>query len=176
MLTLFLGVGRTTQLKGGKRLSTVVETVTDMVQPILAAHDFYLSDIEFVKEGGGWYLRVYIDKPGGISLNECVMVSEALSEKLDAADPDPIPQAYFLEVSSPGAERPLRQEADYEAAIGQYIHISLFKKQDGQKVFEGTLAALTPTTLTLTIKDKTRTHSVEFERQAIANARLAIEF
>lgn len=157
-------------------MSTVVETVTDMVQPILAEHDFFLSDIEFVKEGGGWYLRVYIDKTGGISLNECVMVSEALSEQLDAADPDPIPQAYFLEVSSPGAERPLRREADFEQAIGEYIHISLFQKRDGQKVFEGTLKALTPETLTLAVKNKTRVTELEFERQAIANARLAIEF
>ena len=85
---------------------SVVETVTALVKPILDDHHFYLTDVEFVKEGGGWYLRVYIDKTGGITLDECVMVSEALSEKLDAMDPDPIPQQYFLEVSSPGAERP----------------------------------------------------------------------
>ena len=110
---------------------SVVETVTALVKPILDDHHFYLTDVEFVKEGGGWYLRVYIDKTGGITLDECVMVSEALSEKLDAMDPDPIPQQYFLEVSSPGAERPLKHETDYEQAVGDYIHVSLIKKPDG---------------------------------------------
>ncbi len=68
---------------------SVVETVTALVKPILDDHHFYLTDVEFVKEGGGWYLRVYIDKPGGITLDECVLVSEALSEQLDAINPDP---------------------------------------------------------------------------------------
>lgn len=157
-------------------MSTVVDTVKTLVDPILEANHFELSDIEFVKEGGSWYLRVYIDKPGGITLNECVAVSESLSEQLDATDPDPIPQAYFLEVSSPGAERPLKSEQDFENAIGEYIHISLFQKLDGKKVFEGTLKALSATELTLTLKDKARRFDQVFDRASIANARLAIEF
>ncbi|WP_390406706.1 ribosome maturation factor RimP [Lacticaseibacillus jixiensis] len=157
-------------------MSTVVETVSQIVTPILDANGFYLSDIEFVKEGGSWYLRVYIDKPGGINLNECVLVSESLSEKLDAMDPDPIPQAYFLEVSSPGAERPLKTAADFENAVGEYIHISLFAKVDNKKVYEGTLKELSEDTLTLTLKDKARKFDKTFERAAIAKARLAIEF
>ncbi|MFD1394042.1 ribosome maturation factor RimP [Lacticaseibacillus jixianensis] len=157
-------------------MSTVVEKVTEIVDPILEANHFDLSDIEFVKEGGSWYLRVYIDKPGGITLDECVMVSEALSEKLDGMDPDPIPQAYFLEVSSPGAERPLKTDQDFKNAVGEYIHISLFKKQDGKKVFEGTLKALDDDTLTLVLKDKARHFEQAFDRSAIASARLAIEF
>lgn len=91
------------------RLSSVVETVTDLVTPILQDHDFYLYDLEFVKEGKSWYLRVYIDKDGGITLEDCALVSDELSEALDNVEPDPIPQAYFLEVSSPGAERPLKK-------------------------------------------------------------------
>ncbi|WP_125704322.1 ribosome maturation factor RimP [Lacticaseibacillus daqingensis] len=157
-------------------MSTVVDTVKTIVDPILETHHFELADIEFVKEGGSWYLRVYIDKPGGITLNECVLVSEALSEKLDAMSPDPIPQAYFLEVSSPGAERPLKNQRDFENALGEYIHISLFKKQAGQKVFEGFLKALDADTLTLEVKDKARRKTLTFERAGIANARLAIEF
>ena len=86
-------------------MSTVVETVTELVKPILAEHNFYLYDMEFVKEGKSWYLRVYIDKDGGITLNDCATVSDQLSEALDNVEPDPIPQAYFLEVSSPGADR-----------------------------------------------------------------------
>ncbi|KRK13602.1 hypothetical protein FD51_GL000158 [Lacticaseibacillus zeae DSM 20178 = KCTC 3804] len=164
--------------KGGGGLSTqsVVETVTALVKPILDDHHFYLTDIEFVKEGGGWYLRVYIDKPGGITLDECVLVSEALSEKLDSMDPDPIPQQYFLEVSSPGAERPLKREMDYEQAVGDYIHVSLFKKLDGKKIFEGTLKDLKPDQLTLTVKDKSRKFDQVIDRKLIASARLAIEF
>ena len=76
-------------------------------------------------------LRVFIDKEGGIDIEECAFVSEKLSEKLDAMDPDPIPQAYFLEVSSPGAERPLKK-SDYEQAVGKYIHISLYQAVDGE--------------------------------------------
>ncbi|KLI76606.1 MULTISPECIES: ribosome maturation factor RimP [Lacticaseibacillus] len=155
---------------------SVVETVTALVKPILDDHHFYLTDIEFVKEGGGWYLRVYIDKPGGITLDECVLVSEALSEKLDSMDPDPIPQQYFLEVSSPGAERPLKREMDYEQAVGDYIHVSLFKKLDGKKIFEGTLKDLKPDQLTLTVKDKSRKFDQVIDRKLIASARLAIEF
>ncbi|ARY91625.1 MULTISPECIES: ribosome maturation factor RimP [Lacticaseibacillus] len=155
---------------------SVVETVTALVKPILDDHHFYLTDVEFVKEGGGWYLRVYIDKPGGITLDECVLVSEALSEKLDSMDPDPIPQQYFLEVSSPGAERPLKREMDYEQAVGDYIHVSLFKKLDGKKIFEGTLKDLKPDQLTLTVKDKSRKFDQVIDRKLIASARLAIEF
>ncbi|QVI33560.1 ribosome maturation factor RimP [Lacticaseibacillus chiayiensis] len=155
---------------------SVVETVTALVKPILDDHHFYLTDVEFVKEGGGWYLRVYIDKPGGITLDECVLVSEALSEKLDSMDPDPIPQQYFLEVSSPGAERPLKRERDYEQAVGDYIHVSLFKKLDGKKIFEGTLKDLNPDQLTLTVKDKSRKFDQVIDRKLIASARLAIEF
>lgn len=91
-------------------LSSVVETVTELVTPILDEHGFYLYDLEFVKEGKSWYLRVYIDKDGGITIEDCATVSDELSEALDNAEPDPIPQAYFLEVSSPGAERPLKKK------------------------------------------------------------------
>ncbi|KRM72760.1 ribosome maturation factor RimP [Lacticaseibacillus brantae] len=157
-------------------MSTVVETVTELVNPILDEHQFYLTDVEFVKEGASWYLRVYIDKPGGITLEDCVMVSEQLSETLDSIQPDPIPQAYFLEVSSPGAERPLKNETDFNNAIGEYIHISLFKKVNGQKVFEGTLESLSADELTLTVKDKARKVKMTFARPDIASARLAIEF
>jgi len=91
-----------------------VETVTKLVTPILEEQNFELVEVEFVKEGKNWFLRVFIDKEGGIDIEECAFVSEKLSEKLDAMDPDPIPQAYFLEGSSPGAERPLKKESDYE--------------------------------------------------------------
>lgn len=158
------------------RLSSVVETVTDLVTPILQDHDFYLYDLEFVKEGKSWYLRVYIDKDGEITLEDCALVSDELSEALDNVEPDPIPQAYFLEVSSPGAERPLKKEEDYQRAIDHYIHISLYQQINGQKVYEGTLTQLSDKEITLDYLDKTRHRQITIDRQKIAQARLAIKF
>lgn len=158
------------------RLSSVVETVTDLVTPILQDHDFYLYDLEFVKEGKSWYLRVYIDKDGGITLEDCAIVSDELSEALDNVEPDPIPQAYFLEVSSPGAERPLKKEEDYQRAIDHYIHISLYQQINGQKVYEGTLTQLSEKEITLDYLDKTRHRQITIDRKKIAQARLAIKF
>lgn len=153
-----------------------METVHDLLVPILDQHHFELVDVEFVKEGSSWYLRVFIDKPNGIDLEDCVLVNDVLSEKLDSIDPDPIPQAYFLDVSSPGAERPLKKEADFQNALGEYIHISLYQAVDGEKIYQGILKALDQETLTLAIKIKTRQKEVTFNRKEIAKARLAIEF
>ncbi|MEJ1295027.1 ribosome maturation factor RimP [Latilactobacillus sakei] len=157
-------------------MSTVVETVHDLLVPILDQHHFELVDVEFVKEGSSRYLRVFIDKPNGIDLEDCALVNDALSEKLDSIDPDPIPQAYFLDVSSPGAERPLKKETDFQNALGEYIHISLYQAVDGEKIYQGILKALDQETLTLAIKIKTRQKEVTFNRKEIAKARLAIEF
>lgn len=157
-------------------MSSVVETVTELVTPILEEYQFELVDIEFVKEGKSWYLRVYIDKPNGINIEECALVSDQLSEKLDNCEPDPIPQAYYLEVSSPGAERPLKKERDYQRALNSYVNISLYQPIDGCKVFEGTMVELTATELTLVYMDKTRERSVVIPRDKIAKARLAIKF
>lgn len=155
--------------------NTVIQKVNELVQPILDEHNFELFDTEFVKEGPSWYLRVYIDKEGGITLEDCVTVSDALSEALDKCDPDPIPQQYFLEVSSPGAERPLRNEADYQKAVNDYIHVSLYQPVDGKKVYEGTLTKLSDDELSLDWLDKTRHKTVVIPRKLIAKARLAIK-
>jgi len=157
-------------------LSSVVETVTELVTPILDERHFELVDAEFVKEGKSWYLRIYIDKPGGINIEECALVSDLLGEKLDNCDPDPIPQAYFLEVSSPGAERPLKKERDYERALNSYIHVSLYQPLEGNKVYEGTMVDLKPDELTLEYMDKTRQKTIVIPRKQIAQARLAIKF
>lgn len=157
-------------------MSTVVQTVTDLVVPILDSRHFELVEVEFVKEGKSWFLRVFIDKEEGIDIEECAWVSEMLSEKLDSIDPDPIPQAYFLEISSPGAERPLKKEKDYEKAVGSFVHLSLYQAVEGEKQYEGILDAVEAETLTLTYRIKTRTKTQTFERKNIAKARLAIQF
>jgi ribosome maturation factor RimP len=154
----------------------VVETVTELVTPILEEQNFELVEVEFVKEGKNWFLRVFIDKEGGIDIEECAFVSEHLSEKLDSIDPDPIPQAYFLEVSSPGAERPLKKEADYQRALGEYIHLSLYQPLDGEKQYEGFLQSYDNAELILKIRIKTREKEITVDRKNIAKARLAIQF
>ena len=131
---------------------------------------------KYVKEGKNWFLRVFIDKTGGIDINECALVSEKLGEKLDTIDPDPIPQAYFLEVSSPGAERPLKKEEDYEQALGNYINVSFYQTVEGEKQFQGFLESFDKDELTLRVKIKTQEKIMTFERKNIAKARLAIQF
>ncbi len=157
-------------------MSNVVETVKQVVKPILDKHSFYLFDVEFVKENKSWYLRVYIDKQGGITIDDCVLVSDELSEKLDGLDPDPIPQQYFLEVSSPGAERPLRNDEELQQAIGEYVHISLYQNLDKQKAFEGFLVAVSDSTLTLKNDQWGKENQREIPRNLIAKSRLAIKF
>ena len=157
-------------------MSRVVDEVRVGVQPIVEEQNLELVDMEFLKEGKNWFLRIYIDKPGGIDIEECALISEKVSEALDAIDPDPIPQAYFLEVSSPGAERPLKTEADMQNAIGKYVHLSFYQAIDGEKFYEGTLKEVNDDSVVLMIRIKTRTKDIEIERKQIANARLAIQF
>ncbi|GAA6237097.1 ribosome maturation factor RimP [Apilactobacillus micheneri] len=157
-------------------MSEITETVENLVNPILAEHDFYLYDIEFVKESKSWYLRVYIDKKNGINIEDCALVSDELSEKLDSIEPDPIPQAYFLEVSSPGAERPLKKPSDFENAIGEYIHVSLYAPIDGNKIYEGTLKEYNDDDLVININMKGRFKDLSIPKKSIAKARLAIKF
>lgn len=153
-----------------------VEIVGDIVRPIAEEKGFRVVDIEYVKEGKNWFLRIYIDKPGGVDLNDCAMFNELVSEQMDAREPDPIPYAYYLEVSSPGAERPLKTEEDFELAVGRYIHVSLFEPVEKNNVYEGTLKELTDDNMVLSVKDKNKTKDVELKRTNISKARLAIEF
>lgn len=157
-------------------MSNIVTMVTDLVQPVVQDLEYELVDIEYIKEGKNWFLRVYIDQPQGVSLEDCALVSEKVSERLDQITPDPFPHAYFLEVSSPGAERPIKTEKDFQNAVGKFIHISLYEPIDGEKVYEGILKDLTEESLTLTVRIKTRTKDMELDRAKIAKARLAIQF
>ncbi|USS87356.1 ribosome maturation factor RimP [Fructilactobacillus hinvesii] len=156
--------------------SEIIAKVTETVEPILAAAGFYLYDIEFVKEGGSWYLRVFVDKDGGITLDDCVLVSDQLSEKLDELDPDPFLEPYFLEVSSPGAERPLKKEQDYQRALNEYVHLSLYQKLAGKKTYEGTLIKVNEQDLTIRVAEKNREQELVVPRNLISQARLAIKF
>lgn len=157
-------------------MSSVVEIVQEIAMPIIEKEQFELVDIEYVKEGKNWFLRLFIDKPGGIDIEECAIVSEQLSEQLDVLDPDPIPHAYFLEVSSPGAERPLKTKEEIKGAVGEYIHVFLYQQIDGEKQYQGILEAATDEEITMKVRIKTREKSLTIPQKNIAKARLAIQF
>lgn len=152
----------------------VTDIVEQLVSPILEEMNLELVDIEYVKEGSNWFLRLFIDSETGIDIEECGVVSERLSEKLDELDP--IQHNYFLEVSSPGAERPLKKEADIRKAIGKQIHIKTYEPINGEKVFEGVLTDFDGQTLTVTVTIKTRKKQVEIPYDKVAKARLAVTF
>lgn len=155
-------------------MSKVTEVVEELTQPILQELDLELVEIEFVKEGKNWFLRVYIDKENGVDIEDCGTVSERLSEKLDELDP--ITQNYFLEVSSPGAERPLKKAKDFEKAIGKNVFIKTYEPIDGEKGFEGKLLDYDGQTVKVEIKIKTRKKVIEIPYEKVASARLAVIF
>ncbi|MCG3090064.1 ribosome maturation factor RimP [Sporosarcina cyprini] len=156
-------------------MSKITEEVEQLVKPIVEDFSLELIDVEFVKEGKDWFLRVYIDTPeGNIDIEQCALVSERLSEELDRTDP--IPQNYFLEVSSPGAERPLKKEEDFQRAVGQYVFVKTYEPVNGMKEFEGYLLSYTPEKVEIQMRIKTRKLTVEIEKEKIAFARLAIDF
>jgi ribosome maturation factor RimP len=148
----------------------VEEIAAEMVQPIVDALAFELVDVEFLKEGANWYLRVFIDKPGGIAIDDCQAVSEQLSDKLD--ETDPIKQSYILEVSSPG-ERPLKKDRDFERFKGEIVEVKLFQPLNGKKIFEGELLGHTGDTFEI----KTDEGAVMgFDRKDTAIVRRIVRF
>ena len=142
-----------------------------LLDPILSDKGFELWDIEYVKEGADYYLRAYIDKEGGITIDDCVDVSRALSDELDREDF--IPDAYILEVSSPGLGRALKKDRDYERSIGQEIDIKTYKPVDGCKEFTGVLKAFDKDTVELVTLSG---NSMIFNRADVAKANLHVEF
>ncbi|MBP5158877.1 MAG: ribosome maturation factor RimP [Lachnospiraceae bacterium] len=128
---------------------------------------FELVDVEYVKEGSDFYLRVYIDKEGGITVDDCETFSRRLDGPLDAEDF--IDGPYILEVSSPGLTRPLKKDRDFERSIGKLVEVKLFKAFDGQKEFESELEAFDDKTISL----KTENGTIRLERQNISSIRLA---
>jgi len=118
----------------------LMEQIEQVAAPVLAEHGAELVDDMFVHEHGQWVLRFYLDKAGGITLDDCAIISEHLGRNLDAADV--IPQSYTLEVSSPGINRPLKKEADYQRFIGEKVDVTLFAPLNGRRHFKGTLQSV----------------------------------
>lgn len=143
-------------------MSKITTLVEEIVTPILDDMSLELIDMEYVKEGSNWFLRIFIDKDSGVDIEECGIVSERLSEKLDEIDP--IPHNYFLEVSSPGAERPLKKDKDFEKAIGKNVYVKTYEPLNGEKAFEGTLLSYTSDQLSLEVTIKTRKRRLKFQQ------------
>ena len=171
MLTLFIGLG------GRNLMNKVEKIVTNLLQPILKDLHFDLYDVDYSKKGPKWYLSVYIDRDtGGISINDCEQVSDRLGTKLDNLDPDPIPHAYNLDVSSPGAERPLKKSRDFQNAINRYVHVTLYYPVKKRKMYEGYLERYTSDYLIIKYNDMSVMRDIKIPNRAIALARLAVKF
>ncbi|RKM62111.1 ribosome maturation factor RimP [Butyrivibrio sp. CB08] len=148
-----------------------IEAKTEAIlKPIADKCGVEIYDVEYVKEAGEWYLRAYIDKEGGVNINDCVDVNHALSDALD--EDDFIDEAYTLEVSSPGLGRQLKKDRHLEHSIGKEVELKLFKPKDGTKEFAGILKGFNESTVTVTINDTDE----EFIRKEISVIKLALDF
>ncbi|HHU74815.1 MAG TPA: ribosome maturation factor RimP [Clostridiales bacterium] len=142
-----------------------------LLEPILTSNGFELYDVEYVKEGSTWYLRAYIDKEAGITVEDCELVSRALSDLLD--EHDFIPDSYILEVSSPGLGRQLKRDKHFEKSIGEEIEIKLYKHLNKKKEYVGVLKAFDGNTLTIELEDQTE---LVIPRADAAMVRLTFDF
>lgn len=146
------------------------EKTEELIEPLLAQRGFELVDVEYVKEGSEYYLRVYMDKEGGITIDDCVDVSRAFNEILDREDY--ISDAYIFEVSSPGLDRPLKKEKDFARSIGERVLVKTYQKIDKAKEFYGILKAYDDSTVTI----EGEKGDMVIDRKNISIIRLAYEF
>ena len=148
----------------------VTELAAELAEPIVQAAGCTLWDVEYVKEAGTWFLRVYIDKEGGVSINDCEAVSRPLSDKLDESDP--IEGSYTLEVSSAGADRVLKKPEHFRQFTGAEVEVRLYRPREGRKDFVGVLQGWTEGDITLDMGGRT----VTFDKQEVALTRLYPRF
>lgn len=148
----------------------IEQQIGSLVEPIVRDRGLELVDVEYVKEGTHWYLRLYIDKDGGVDMDDCTSVSHAVSDMLD--EKNPIPQAYMLEVSSPGLERPLKKEADYIRFRESLVTVYTTSPFQGYKQFTGNLVGLINDEIVLEYEDK----RIAIPRTLVKKAHLALDF
>lgn len=148
----------------------IQQVITELATPIVEDLNYELVDVEFIKEGAHWYLRIYIDKPGGIGIDDCQAVSEKMSEILDKKDP--IDQCYYLEVSSPGLERPLKTERDFIKYKGELVEVKVFQPINGKKIFEGELIGLIEDMIVINQDG----NNINFEKDKVSRVKRAIKF
>ena len=151
-------------------MAKVTEIVAELAAPAVEQAGCELWDVEYVREAGTWFLRLYLDKEGGVDIMDCENVSRVVSDLLDEADP--IEGSYTFEVSSAGAERVLKRPGDFERFMGSAVLVKLYKNRDGRKEFAGHLAGYEDGAITLTVGKQTLT----FQKDEVAMCRLRIEF
>ncbi len=150
---------------------TYEQKTEELLLPLMEEYSFELVDVEYVKEGGSWYLRAYVDKEGGITIDDLEMVSRRLSDLLD--EKDYIEDSYILEVSSPGLGRPLKKEKDFKRSLGEAVDIRTYRAIERQKEFTGVLTAYDRDSVTITFEDGTEK---TFDKKDIALISLAFDF
>ena len=152
-------------------MAKITETVAELAAPVVEGAGCELWDVEYVREAGEWFLRLYIDKPGGVDILDCEAISRTVSDLLDQADP--IEGSYTFEVSSAGAERPLKRPSDFERFLGSPVLVKTYKPKDGRKEFAGVLAGYDNGAVLL---DMGGAEPLRFEKPELALVRLRVEF
>ncbi len=153
-------------------MAKITDLVAELARPAVAEAGCELWDVEYVREAGAWFLRLYIDKEGGVDILDCERVSRAVSELLDEADP--IEGSYTFEVSSAGAERPLKRPSDFARFLGSPVTVKLYKGRDGRKEFAGVLTGYDPDSGAITVT--VGGGEMVFPKNEVALCRLRIEF
>lgn len=151
-------------------MKKVTEIVAELARPVVEANGCSLWDVEYVREAGQWYLRVFIDKDGGVDILDCENISRTVGDLLDEADP--IEGSYVFEVGSAGAERPLKRPSDFERFMGADVLLKTYKPRDGRKEFSGVLAGYDDGAVSLAVGGET----LRFEKPEIALVRLRCDF
>ena len=148
----------------------ITEQVGQFAEPLVQAQGCSLWDVEYVREGGEWFLRLYIDKDGGVDINDCEAVSRAVDPVLD--EKDPIPESYRFEVCSAGLERVLKRPSDFERFLGEPVLVKLYRPKDGRKEFPGVLKGYKDGDVTISAGGQ----EITFEKAEVALVRLRVEF
>lgn len=148
----------------------ITEMVWQFAEPVVQEHGCSLWDVEYVREGADWFLRLYIDKPGGVDITDCEAISRAVDPILD--EKDPIPDSYSFEVCSAGLERVLKRPGDFAQFMGAMVLVKLYKPVDGKKEIVGTLAGYEDGAVSVSVGETTR----RFEKNEVALVRLYVEF
>ena len=151
-------------------MSKLTDRVSALVRPVVEEEGCRLWDVEYVREAGTWFLRVYIDKDGGVGIDDCERISRRLDPILD--EEDPIPDSYVFEVGSAGAERELKRPSDFVQFLGHEVELRLYRPLDGKKSFVGTLTGYADGNVTITVGEEEQT----FEKQQIAKVNLHVSF
>ena len=151
-------------------MAKITDLVAKLAAPVVEEAGCELWDVEYLREAGSWYLRLYIDKEGGVDILDCERISRTVSDLLDEADP--IEGSYTFEVSSAGAERPLKRPSDFQRFMGSPVAVKLYRAREGRKEFAGVLSGYEEGRVTITVGER----ELSFEKEEVALCRLRVEF